>query len=64
MALSSSLIGKDCFIDMEENNSISKNMFGKIIGYYKDSSDEYLQVSMNPYGEVIKIRDESKINIL
>lgn len=62
--MDSSLIGKKCFIDMEENDNIDKNMFGLIIGYYKDSSDEYLKVSMNPYGEVIKIRDESKINVL
>lgn len=62
--MDSSLIGKKCFIDMEENDSIDKNMFGLIIGYYKDSSDEYLQVSMNPYGQVIRVRDESKINLL
>lgn len=62
--MDSSLIGKKCYIDMEENESIDKDMLGTIIGYYKDSSDEYLQVSMNPYGEVIRIRDESKINVL
>ena len=62
--MDSSLIGKKCFIDMEEINSIDKDMLGTIIGYYKDSSDEYLQVSMNPYGQVIRVRDESKINLL
>jgi hypothetical protein len=49
---------------MEEIDSIDKDMLGTIIGYYKDSSDEYLQVSMNPYGQVIRVRDESKINLL
>lgn len=62
--MDSSLIGKKCFIDMEEIDNIDKDMFGTIIGYYKDSSDEYLQVSMNPYGQVIRVRDESKINLL
>lgn len=62
--MDSSLIGKKCFIDMEEVNSIDRDMLGTIIGYYKDSSDEYLQVSMNPYGQVIRVRDESKINLL
>ena len=62
--MDSSLIGKKCFIDMEEIDSIYKDMLGTIIGYYKDSSDEYLQVSMNPYGQVIRVRDESKINLL
>lgn len=62
--MDSSLIGKKCFINMSEDENIDKNIFGTIIGYYKDSSDEYLQVSMNPYGEVIRIRDESKINVL
>lgn len=62
--MDSSLIGKKCFINMSEDENIDKNIFGTIIGYYKDSSDEYLQVSMNPYGEVIRIRDESKINLL
>lgn len=40
--MDSSLIGKKCFIDMEEIDSIDKDMLGTIIGYYKDSSDEYL----------------------
>ena len=62
--MDSSLIGKKCFIDMEEIDSIDKNMLGTIIGYYEDSSDEYLQISMNPYGHVIRVRDESKINLL
>lgn len=62
--MDSSLIGKKCFIDMEEIDNIDKDMLGTIIGYYKDSSDEYLQVSMNPYGQVIRVRDESKINLL
>lgn len=62
--MDSSLIGKKCFIDMEEIDSIDRDMLGIIIGYYKDSSDEYLQISINPYGEVIKIREESKINLL
>ena len=62
--MDSSLIGKKCFIDMEETDNIDKDMLGTIIGYYKDSSDEYLQVSMNPYGQVIRVRDESKINLL
>lgn len=62
--MDSSLIGKKCFIDMEEVDSIDRDMLGTIIGYYKDSSDEYLKVSMNPYGQVIRVRDESKINLL
>ena len=62
--MDSSLIGKKCFIDMEEIDNIDRDMLGLIIGYYKDSSDEYLQVSMNPYGQVIRVRDESKINLL
>ena len=62
--MDSSLKGKKCFIDMEEIDNIDKDMLGTIIGYYKDSSDEYLQVSMNPYGQVIRVRDESKINLL
>ena len=62
--MDSSLIGKKCFIDMEEIDSIDKDMLGTIIGYYKDSSEEYLQISVNPYGQVIRVRDESKINLL
>ena len=62
--MDSSLIGKKCYIDMNEDESIDRDIFGVIIGYYRDSSDKYLSVSMNPYGEVIKIRDESKINLL
>ena len=49
---------------MEDNPNIDKSMLGIIINYYSDSSDTYVEVSMNPYGEVIKVRDDSKINLL
>ena len=64
MALSKDYIGKKCYIDMEDNPNIDKSMLGIIINYYSDSSDTYVEVSMNPYGEVIKVRDDSKINLL
>ena len=64
MALSKDYIGKKCYIDMSEDPNIDKSMLGTIIDYYKDSSDEWVEISMNPYGEVIKVRDENKINLL
>jgi hypothetical protein len=64
MALSKDYIGKRCYINMSEDPNIDKSMLGTIIDYYKDSSDEWVEISMNPYGEVIKVRDENKINLL
>lgn len=62
--MDNSLIGKKCYINMSEDPNIDKSMLGTIIDYYKDSSDEWVEISMNPYGEVIKVRDENKINLL
>lgn len=64
MALSKDYIGKKCYIDMEDNPNIDKSMLGTIINYYSDGSDTYVEVSMNPYGEVIKVRDDSLITII
>ena len=62
--MDNSLVGKRCYINMSEDSNIDKSMLGTIIDYYKDSSDEWVEISMNPYGEVIKVRDENKINLL
>lgn len=62
--MDNSLVGKRCYINMSEDPNIDKSMLGTIIDYYKDSSDEWVEISMNPYGEVIKVRDENKINLL
>lgn len=62
--MDNSLVGKKCYINMSEDPNIDKSMLGTIIDYYKDSSDEWVEISMNPYGEVIKVRDENKINLL
>ena len=62
--MDNSLVGKRCYISMSEDPNIDKSMLGTIIDYYKDSSDEWVEISMNPYGEVIKVRDENKINLL
>lgn len=62
--MDNSLVGKRCYINMSEDPNIDKSMLGTIIDYYKDSSDEWVEISMNPYGQVIRVRDESKINLL
>ena len=64
MALSKDYIGKKCYIDMEDNPNIDKSMLGTIINYYSDGSDTYVEISMNPYGEVIKVRDDSLITLI
>ena len=64
MAFSTDNIGKNCYINISENENIEDNLYGTIIGYYRntDKNEEYYFVSIN--GEVKRIYDDSLINIV
>lgn len=64
MAFSTNNIGKNCYINMSENENIENSLYGTIIGYYKntDKNEEYYFVSID--GEVKRIYDDSIINIV
>ena len=64
MAFSTDNIGKNCYINMSEDENIEDSLYGTIIGYYKDTdkNEEYYFVSVN--GNVIKIYDDSLIEII
>lgn len=64
MAFSTDNIGKDCYINMSEDENIEDSLYGTIIGYYKDAdkNEEYYFVSIN--GNVKRIYDDSLVNIV
>jgi hypothetical protein len=62
MAFSTSNIGKNCYINISEDQNIEDSLYGTIIGYYSDSNEEYYFVSIN--GNVEKIYDDNLINII
>lgn len=64
MAFSTDNIGKNCYINMSEDENIEDSLYGTIIGYYKDTdkNEEYYFVSIN--GAVKRIYDDSLINIV
>ena len=64
MAFSTDNIGKNCYINMSEDENIEDSLYGTIIGYYKntDKNEEYYFVSIN--GEVKRIYDDSLIEII
>lgn len=64
MAFSTDNIGKNCYINMSEDENVEDSLYGTIIGYYKDTdkNEEYYFVSIN--GNVIKIYDDSLVNIV
>lgn len=64
MAFSTDNIGKNCYINMSEDENVEDSLYGTIIGYYKDTdkNEEYYFVSIN--GNVIKIYDDNLVNIV
>jgi hypothetical protein len=64
MAFSTDNIGKNCYINMSEDENVEDSLYGTIIGYYKDTdkNEEYYFVSIN--GNVKRIYDDSLINIV
>ena len=64
MAFSTSNIGKNCYINMSEDENIEDSLYGTIIGYYKDTdkNEEYYFISIN--GAVKRIHDDSLVNIV
>ena len=64
MAFSTNNIGKNCYINMSEDENVEDSLYGTIIGYYKDTdkNEEYYFVSIN--GNVIKIYDDNLVNIV
>lgn len=64
MAFSTDNIGKNCYINISENENIEDSLYGTIIGYYKntDKNEEHYFVSIN--GEVKRIYDDSLVNII
>lgn len=64
MAFSTDNIGKNCYINMSEDENVEDSLYGTIIGYYKDTdkNEEYYFVSIN--GEVKRIYDDSLVNIV
>lgn len=64
MAFDKSNIGKKCYINLSQEAGIDDSSLGKIIGYYNESNEEYYFVSIIPDGKVIKVYDDSLINII
>jgi hypothetical protein len=64
MAFSTDNIGKNCYINMSEDENVEDSLYGTIIGYYKDTdkNEEYYFVSIN--GNVKRIYDDSLVNII
>jgi hypothetical protein len=64
MAFNTDNIGKNCYINISEDENIEDSLYGTIIGYYKntDKNEEYYFVSIN--GEVKRIYDDSLVNII
>jgi hypothetical protein len=64
MAFSTDNIGKNCYINISEDENIEDSLYGTIIGYYKDTdkNEEYYFVSIN--GNVKRIYDDSLVNII
>lgn len=64
MAFSTDNIGKNCYINMSEDENVEDSLYGTIIGYYEDTdkNEEYYFVSIN--GNVIKIYDDSLVSII
>lgn len=64
MAFSTDNIGKNCYINISEDENIEDSLYGTIIGYYKntDKNEEYYFVSIN--GAVKRIYDDSLISII
>ena len=64
MAFSTDNIGKNCYINISEDENIEDSLYGTIIGYYKntDKNEEYYFVSIN--GNVKRIYDDSLVNIV
>ncbi len=64
MAFNIDNIGKNCYINISEDENIENSLYGTIIGYYKDedNNEEYYFVSIN--GNVKRIYDDSLINII
>lgn len=64
MAFNTDNIGKNCYINVSEDENIEDSLYGTIIGYYKDedNNEEYYFVSIN--GNVKKIYDDNLINVI
>lgn len=64
MAFDKSNIGKSCYINMSSETGIDDSALAKIIGYFNEANEEYYFVSIIPDGKVIKVYDDSLINII
>ena len=64
MAFDKSNIGKSCYINMSNEAGIDDSALAKIIGYFNEANEEYYFVSIIPDGKVIKVYDDSLINII
>lgn len=64
MAFDKSNIGKSCYINISNEAGIDDSALAKIIGYFNEANEEYYFVSIIPDGKVIKVYDDSLINII
>ena len=64
MAFDKSNIGKKCYINLSQEAGIDDSALAKIIGYFNEANEEYYFVSIIPDGKVIKVYDDSLINII
>ena len=64
MAFDKSNIGKSCYINISNEAGIDDSALAKIIGYFNEANEEYYFVSIIPDGKVIKVYDNSLINII
>lgn len=64
MAFGKSNIGKSCYINVSNEAGTDDSALAKIIGYFNEANEEYYFVSIIPDGKVIKVYDDSLINII
>lgn len=64
MAFDKSNIGKSCYINISNEAGIDDSALAKIIGYFNEANEEYYFVSIIPDGKVVKVYDDSLINII